>query len=533
MLRRLRIVCAIGVCGMIAGLTLAYAPSAAQPAAARAMLRIAPVAGLSGLDPESGKAIIDIIVASQLYDTLLAFDETGRPIPALATAWKSTGPTTWELSLRRGVKFHDGTPFDAAAVKFNIERATDSKRAGRYTLFVPYIDHAEVVDDYTVRIVTKGQIPYLPYIIGYGFLGIVSPKAAAARGADFARNPVGTGPFKFVRWVEGQSVEMAANDDYWGGRPKLSGITWRLIPSESARVLALRAGEVDAIADPPTEMIPQLQRPGQFDLIRSVANAFVGVWLNPAVEPLGDLRIRQAVFHAIDQQAILENVIRGVAQPAYQILGPAVFGMFTDQQIPKGGFYPYDAAKAKTLLADTGWKPGPDGLVEQNGKKLSVVVQTPDGRYLKDRQIAEVVASNLRAVGIDARLQVMEFPTLSTAVTQHRVEVFILSWGFPTGYPEPGFFSVFHSSAGGGPAVWAQWRNTDADRLMDKALTEPYAAVRQELYRKTMQVFMNNAVIKPLYWKPIIWAVSKSVRNLKFLHTEEPAKMIPTEIVKQ
>ena len=534
MFQRLRAACAIAICGLIAGFTLAYTPVPAQPAEARAMLRIAPVAGLSGLDPESGKAIIDIIIASQLYDTLMTFDVTGRPVPALATSWKSTGPTTWEVALRRGVRFHDGTPFDAEAVKFNIERAIDPKRAGRYTLFQPYIDHADVVDDHTVRIVTKGQIPYLPYIIGYGFLGIVSPKAATTSGADFARNPVGTGPFKFVRWVEGQSVEMVANDDYWGGRPKLAGITWKLIPSESARVLALRAGEVDAIADPPTEVIPQLQRAGQFELIRSVANAFVGVWLNPAVEPLGDLRVRQAIFHAIDQQGVLDNVIKGFAQPAYQILGPTVFGMFTDKQIPKGGFYPHDVAKAKALLADAGWKPAAaDGVVEQNGKKLTVTVQTPEGRYLKDRQIAEVVTANLRDVGIDARLQVMEFPTLSTAVTQHRVEVFVLSWGFPTGYPEPGFYSVFHSSPSGGQAVWAQWRNADADRLMERALTEPYAAGRQELYRKTMQIFMNNAVIKPLYWKPIIWAVSKSVRNLKFMHTEEPIKLVATEIVKQ
>jgi ABC-type transport system substrate-binding protein len=108
----------------------------------------------------------------------------------------------------------------------------------------------------------------------------------------------------------------------------------------------------------------------------------------------------------------------------------------------------------------------------------------------------------------------------------------VLSWSFPTGYPEPGFYSVFHTSAGGGPAVWAQWKNADADRLMERALTEPFAASRQELYRKTMQIFMNAAIIKPLYWKPIIWAVSKPVRNLKFMHTEEPVKLIATEVTK-
>jgi peptide/nickel transport system substrate-binding protein len=496
-------------------------------------LRLAPEAGLSGLDPHSAKAIIDIIVASQVYDTFIGQNSVGKRIPALASAWKIVDPTTWEITLRKGVAFHDGTPFNASAAKYNIDRVVDPTRAGRASLFAPYIEGAEVVDDSTVRVKTRGHIPYLPYILGYAFLGIVSPKAATNTSVDINRNPVGTGPFKFKSWVEKESVEMVANDAYWGGRPKLGGITWKLIPSESARVLALRAGEVDAIANPPTELISQLVRTGKFRLIESVANAFVGIWINPEVRVLSDVRVRRAIHHAIDQQAILKNIIRGAADPAYQLLGPAVFGMLTKAQIPKDGFYPYDPAKAKQLLTEAGWRDTDgDGLVEQGGQRLTVVVQTPDGRYLKDRQIGEATTSYLRAVGIDASLRVVEFPTHSTGVTQHRVEVFVLSWGFPTGYPEPGFYSVFHSTRDGGPASWAQWRNPEADALMDRALVEPSSSVRQELYRRVTQLAMDQAIIKPLYWKPILWLASNSVKNLNFMTTEEPVKLVNTEITK-
>jgi len=159
-----------------------------------------------------------------------------------------------------------------------------------------------------------------------------------------------------------------------------------------------------------------------------------------------------------------------------------------------------------------------------------VTVQTPDGRYLKDRQIAEATTAYLRQAGIDANLRVVEFPTHSTAVTQHRVEVFILSWNFPTGYPEPSFYSVFHTTRDGGQAIWAQWRNSEADALMEQALVESSTTLRQELYRRIMRIFVDSAVIKPIYWKPIIWAASKSVSSLKFLPTEEPVKMVGTEI---
>ncbi len=523
---------AVSCAATLIALTALYALPA-QPGPSRPVLRLAPEAGLSGLDPQSGKAIIDIIVASQIYDTLAGQDSAGRRIPALATGWKSVDPTTWELTLRKGVTFHDGTPFDAAAVKFNIDRAVDPTRAGRSMLFQPYIEGAEVVDNYTVSIKTRGQIPYLPYILGYGFLGIVSPKAASGTGVDLARNPVGTGPFKFTKWVEREYVEMVANDGYWGGQPKIAGITWKLIPSESARVLALQSGEVDAIANPLSELIPQLVNTGRFRLIKSEANAVVGIWLNPEVKALSDVRVRRAIHHAINQQAILENIIRGVARPAYQILGPSVFGMFAEAQIPKGGFYPYDPNKSKQLLAEAGWKDSDgDGLVHQGGQKLTVTVQTPDGRYLKDRQIAEATTAYLRAVGIDANLRVVEFPTHSTAVTQHRVEIFVLSWGFPTGYPEPGFYSVFHSSKDGGPAVWAQWKNSEADAMMDQALVEPSASLRQELYRRVMRLAMDQAIIKPLYWKPILWLASTSVNNLNFMTTEEPVKLVNTEVKK-
>src|SRR5262245_35204706 len=267
--------------GLVAACTFLILTGGPLAAQSRPTLRIAPQAGLSGLDPHSGKAIIDIVVASQMYDTLITFDDDQKPQPGLATAWKQVDDTTWDLTLRQNVKFHDGTPFNAEAVKYNLERAIDSKRAGRASVFNPFIATATVIDDHRLRLTTKGRVPYFAYILGYNFLGMVSPAAAEKHGKDYTRNPVGTGPFKFVKWVENQTIEMVANDDYWGGKPKLAGIQWRLIPSESARALALQAGEVDVIASPPADLIPRLTAGGQYSLISRPTNTFVGLWTNP------------------------------------------------------------------------------------------------------------------------------------------------------------------------------------------------------------------------------------------------------------
>jgi ABC-type transport system substrate-binding protein len=157
-------------------------------------------------------------------------------------------------------------------------------------------------------------------------------------------------------------------------------------------------------------------------------------------------------------------------------------------------------------------------------------VQTPDGRYLRDRQIAEATVAYMQAVGINALLKVVEFPTHSTGVTQHKVEAFLLSWSFPDGYPEPSFYSVFHSTEGGGQATWAQWQNPEADALMDRVRNEPDEATRSQLYQKIMKIFMDNAIIKPIYREPIMYVADKSVTDFAVLSSNIPAKMIATDV---
>lgn len=494
------------------------------------ILRIAPEAGLATLDPNSYLAIIDNIVGSQLYDNLIQIDENNQLQPGLATSWKQIDEDTWELKLREGVEFHDGTPFNSEAAVFSVERAIDPDRASRSRIFAPFIKGATAVDEFTIRVDTIGQVPYAPIILSYSNMAMLSPSAVEEFGEDYARNPVGTGPFRFVEWQQDEFVKMEAYDQYWAGRPNLDGLEWRLIPSESARFVALEAGEVDLIANPPTELIPQIEGNEDLKIVRSTTGRVVGVWINPAGPPLDTVEVRKAIFYATDGESIMKNIIRGLASPAHQYLEPSVFGSLPDDEIPEGGFYPFDPDRSRELLEVAGWTDSDgDGMVDKDGQNLTVTVQTAEGRYLKDREIAEATTAFLRDVGIDANLLVVEFPTHSADVTQHNLEVFILGWGWSV-YPEPTFYAVFHSSDDGGPAAWAQWSNPEADALMEAALTEPDDERRRELYQEIQLIALDEAVILPIYFKDNFWVTRESVSGLSFFANEEPAKMVDTDM---
>jgi len=490
----------------------------------RPILRIATETGLDALDPENNQTTLDNEYGSAIYEELVGRDAQYNLAPGLALSWKQVDTDTWELKLRQGVKFQDGTPFNAEAVKYNIERTINPKLASRSGLFTPYLAGAVVVDEYTVQIKTVGNCPFLPYVLASGFLGMVSPTAAEKYGSAFSRNPVGTGPFKFVKWVENQYVEMTANDDYWGGAPKLGGLYWKIIPDQSSRALALESGDVDLISNPPPEMFLQFKSDPKYQVTQSETNIMVALWLNPEVPNLTDLRVRQAILYSIDQQSILTNLVKGLAAPAYQPLGAVVFGMLPPDKVPKGGFYAYDPTKSRQLLAEAGWTAtNSNGLLEKDGKTLTVTLSSPSGRYLEDEQIVGASAAYMRAVGIDAKVQVLDDSTLFSEIVEHKLDMFMCSWGWEVGYPEPSFYLVYHSEAPGGQAAWAQWKNPEADKLIEQSLVAPDPAVRSNLYQEISLMIMNAAIQEPIYYQENLWAGVSAIHGFVVQPSGDPA----------
>src|SRR5262245_35597902 len=245
--------------------------------------------------------------------------------PRLATSYEVMSPTKVRFKLRPGVKFHDGTPFNAAAVKFTFERAFKSDPPARWASLAGPIAAAEVVDDLTVDIVTKE--PYGPILRSMAMLyvSIVSPTAVQKQGEGFLRAPVGTGPFKFVEWRTNTQIVIERTPDYWGDKAPMDRVVFQVIPEEGARMIALQAGDADMVMFPPTTQLEQFRKDPKYTVHEAPGLRVVYIGLNLKMPPLDDVRVRQALLQAVDRKAILDNVVEGLGVPARSYISPGVF----------------------------------------------------------------------------------------------------------------------------------------------------------------------------------------------------------------
>jgi peptide/nickel transport system substrate-binding protein len=350
-------------------------------------------------------------VGVQLYDGLTRYDLTQGAHapdikPGLATSWDVTpDATTWTFHLRPNVKFTDGTPWNADAAVFNLDRMTNKSSPDYYPelnatagLFLQGIASSKKIDDMTVEITTKG--PY-SYLLGdLALLPFGSPTAIKAEGKDgFAVHPVGTGPFKVESYVRGQKLVMVRNPDYWRGPAKLDRVILRPIPDATARAAAIQSGEVNWIEVPPPDTIPALKGAG----FQVLTNSYSHVWpwvFDTTKKPFNDVRVRQALNYAIDRSTMAKSILNGTGRPALQYapLGDAGYD-------PKLDTYAYDPAKAKQLLADAGYP---------NGFSFTLSFPTSGSGNMVPIPMNEALQKDLAAIGVKVQLQPVEWASMLT-----------------------------------------------------------------------------------------------------------------------
>lgn len=338
----------------------------------------------TSLDPHAVDDGNEVVVNDNIYESLLARDQNMELVPNLAESYELVDETTWRFFLREGVTFTNGEPMNAEAVVFSVNRVIDPEYNSQQLPFFETIAGAEAVDDMTVDILTDGPDPILPSRM---YLLRIAPPVHTADEANL-ENPVGTGPYKFVSWDRGQQIVLEANEDYWGGAPAISRVVIRPIPEDSTRIAALQSGEVDLVRGLIPEQIDQapavISTPGiEFPLIR----------LDNQEGILADVRVRQALNYAVDKEAIAEALYLGFANVADgQLLTPGHFGYNPDVEA-----YPYDPDMARSLLEEAGY----------NGEPIRLVGES--GRWLKDRELIEVVAGMLTEVGVNVEVEILEW----------------------------------------------------------------------------------------------------------------------------
>jgi len=338
-----------------------------------------------------------------LYDTLLTIDDKEALAPLLAESWEvSPDGMTWTVKLRQGVTFHDGEPFNAAAVKFNYDRILGNKDNGWNSVFAPDIKSVDVVDDSTVKFTLKK----LDVFFGFAILADwgasqLSPKAVQAAGADYDKNPVGTGPFTFKSFQADAQIEYAANPKYWGGAPQIDGVKVRIIPEPSTRNIELQAGTLDIGCDMQVQDTVELDGADlHFEKVFIPSAHFVT--LNVSTGPTAELAVRQAIALCVDRDTILHDVLYDIDEKSWS--GVAKVSPYYSEDVPT---IPYDPEKAKQILEEAGWTAGSDGMRSKNGQALKVILLSTD--YTNWNQFNQIIQEQMKAIGIDSDLQTLEW----------------------------------------------------------------------------------------------------------------------------
>ena len=358
------------------------------------------------LDPHFATSTIEWSVLMNLFDPLIQRRDDMTLGPALAERWEvDETKRVWTLHLRKGVKFHNGEPFDAESVRYTFERMRDAKLKPRITVARRIsLDKVEKADAHTVRIHTKRPVANLPVWMVNAFM--LPPKYySSASPKELLRKPVGTGPYRLLKWIKDDRIEMAANPDWWRGGPKIARAVWRPVPEASARIAELETGGADIIMNisPDQAKTMAASRDAlQFKGVQGGRRVYIGIRTDHGA--LGDERVRRALNYAVDFGAIAKSVLLGHGSR----MGSVVNAPNGDPDVRA---YPYDPDKARALLADAGLKDADgDGVLEtESGEAFALKLDVPASRYLKGKEMAESVAANFRAVGVEVEVIPLEW----------------------------------------------------------------------------------------------------------------------------
>ena len=453
------------------------------------------------LDPQFVTDVPTSRIVANIHETLVKADEKGTIQPCLATSWTtSDDKLTWTFKLRQGVRFHDGTPFNAAAVKATFDRMRDPATGSPRRSALAAIAEVKVIDDLTVALVTKEPFaPLLPQLSAYN-LAIMSPAQIAKAGAKYREQPSGTGPFRLKSWQPGEKITLARNDDYWGEKARLDAVETRVVPEDSARVLQLLSGEADVIASVPTVMLKRLEGSSAVQVIRKTGFRTIYVGLNNNIAPFNDRRVREAVAYAINVQALQRGVLSGVGQLGGGFESPVIGGA---KEIPPR---PYDPAKARKLLAEAG---------HPNGFATSFYV--PTGRYLMDRQLGEAIQAQLGEVGIKVKIESPEWGAFTALVDQKKAPMFLMGKGSPTGDLD---FTLTLTAMSNGRMNSFALNNPELDKLIleQRGAVEPEK--RRALLARAQDLIFEEVPAVVLFYEDQLFAARANVHGVAIYPNE-------------
>lgn len=416
-------------------------------------------------------------VARQIYDTLIKQGNDLELEPALATSWELIDENLYEFTLRDDVVFHNGEAFTADDVEFTIRRALDSPSISHIVGSVDP-ESIEIVDEYTIRIGTTDTFgPFLTHL-AHPAVAILNQEAVEEAGEDYGTtSAVGTGPFRFVEWVSDSHVTAERFDDYWGEPAGVSQITFRTINDATTRLIELETGNVDIAYDISPADLPSVEANADLTLVNTpnLGAEYLGLSLHNDT-PLRDVRVRQAISHAIDVQAIVDTVYLGVGELMTGPINELVFGYNDSLEA-----IPYDLETSRELLADAGYEGG--------GFTLSLYVGDNNPERIR---VSQVVQEALSQIGITVEVQQLEWGTFLDSAARGEPDMFLLGWTTVTTDADYGLFPLFHSSSFGAPGNRTFYQNDRVDELLELGRFTSDSDLRLEYYFEAQEIIHDE-----------------------------------------
>jgi len=481
------------------------------------------------LDPHATVTFATYLVGSlNVVESLLYQRADGRFLPWLATS-DSVSPDgrVFTFSLRRDVRFSDGSPFDADAVKWNFDRiANPGFRAGISRSALEGYTGATVVDDHTIQIHFKE--PYAPFLsyVSNGSLGILSPKTTAMQGTATARTPVGSGPFTVAEYMKNDHITLVRNAAYnrrapWSdhqGPPYLDRIVWKIIPEDETRAITVSSGETQMVYvigyGTSGSVLSQLQKDPHVVVDTQVFPAAAYLWqINVRRPPTDDVRVRRAIFYGLNRTAIVKTVYQGLGSPACGLVHPTLL------QDPEAcAYYPYDPAKAGALLDEAGWKMGSSHIRQKDGRPLQLVINSLN-HGTGDLPDVEVVQGQLLELGFDVSIK----SQASAARNQDAYQCLDnLSTNFQRVNDPDVLYSLFISSAIGTNFNWSCFSDPEVDSLLKEGRSTLDRAKRRAIYVRLDHRLLDQAVAIPMMYEQSAWVRRPSVRGVQYSYATYP-----------
>jgi peptide/nickel transport system substrate-binding protein len=436
------------------------------------------------MNPHGSDADANLQYMANFFDGLLQrVGPEGKLVPALAERWEHPDLLTWKFYLRKGVTFHNGNPFTAEDVKFSFERLSNPE-VSEFINTGKSIEAIEVIDDYTVAIKTTEPIPWFANNMHQVF--IMDKESTEARDpGDVGVKPIGTGAYKCVEWVKGSYVQMEANENYWEGAPPIKKVEVRPITESSTRFAALVSGQAEIMSGVPVELYEKIVKNPKLDVVSRPARRSIFLALgNKAGSPMADVRVRKAMYMAINEDEIIEKVMRGHAAPAAQIPDPPTIGYNAELKR-----LPYDPAMAKKLLTEAGY---PNGF--------EFTLSGPNDRYVQDEQICEAVAKYLAKVGIKAKLDVKPKSIFFDEVARGVLEFYLIGWFDGTFDMGRTYFKLAHTRE----KAYGGLNGTNySDPEIDRKLKSTASMVSPEERKRSLQQLNKMAMVDKIVWIPL------------------------------